>query len=151
MAAVALSGKDIIQINDEVVTDLADSDCVQIEFPESIGVMKLSKDGNAVYAFKYTGLQVRVTIRVVRGSYDDQILNGLMQQFIQAPDLFTLMTAFFVKRIGDGAGNIVSEVYQLAGGIFEKIPGATMNTEGDTNQSVSVYTMLFRNNSRLMQ
>jgi len=151
MGSVALSGSDVTIIDDEIITDFADGACVQLAFDTPIGVMKISKDGNAIYAMKYEGIVVKVTLRLIRGSYDDQILNAKLQQFLASPDMFTLMAGSFVKRVGDGQGNITSEVYQLAGGIFEYIPGAKMNTSGDTEQSVTEYKMLFRNNIRMMQ
>ena len=150
MGLVALSGRDVIVINGEVITALADADAVKLSFDGNIGEMKLSKDGNAIYAFKYTGQAAKVEIRLLRGSPDDQILNSLMQDWIADPASFGLMTGSFIKRVGDGQGNIITEAYQLAGGIFTKIPGATMNTEGNTEQSVTVYEMMFRNIARII-
>ena len=52
---------------------------------------------------------------------------------------FVLLTGQFVKKLGDGKGNITSDVYNTSGGIFTKQVHATMNVEGDTNQSVAEY------------
>jgi len=149
--AVALAGKDVIIIDGEVISALADADAIKLDFSTPIGVMKVSKDGNAIYAMQYSGQVVKVTLRLVRGSADDQLLNSRLQDWIAAPADFELMTGSFIKRIGDGKGNILSEVYQIAGGIFDTIPSTKMNTEGDVEQSVTEYTMLFRNNVRMMQ
>ncbi len=151
MPAVALAGSDVIIIADNVLSDLADGTCVKIEPQGDIGIAKCSKDGNMIYGLNYSGLICHVTVRLVRGSYDDQILNGLLQQFINSPGTFTLMTGSFVKRVGDGSGNVVSEVYQLAGGIFKTLPGAQMDTSGSTEQSVTTYVMIFRTNMRMIQ
>jgi hypothetical protein len=149
--AVALTGRDVIIIDGNVITALADGEAVKLEFPNPIGQMKVSKDGNAIYAMQYSGQVVTVTIRILRGSYDDQILNSSLQDWIADPAGFSLMAGSFIKRIGDGQGTILSDVYQLAGGIFEKIPSAKSSMEGDPEQSVVEYTMLFRNNLRIIQ
>jgi hypothetical protein len=149
--SVTLTGKDVIIINGQIITALASGDCVKVEFDNPIADLKLSKDGNAIYAMNYSGIRAKVTLRVVRGSTDDQTLNGLLQQQMNDFAAFVLMAGSFIKRLGDGKGGVGSEVYQLAGGIFERYPSAKMNTEADIEQSISEYTMLFRNNGRLMQ
>jgi len=149
--AVALSGRDVIVINGNVITALANGEPIVLSFDTPIGQMKVSKDGNAIYAMQYSGQVVKVTLKVLRGSFDDQNLNSLLQDWIADPSSFNLMTGSFIKRIGDGQGNILSDVYQLAGGIFENIPGAKTSVEGDTEQSVTEYKMLFRNNIRIIQ
>jgi len=147
----AVAGKDVAVIDGNVITALADGEAIKLTFGAAVGMMKVSKDGNAIYALNYSGMVVTVELRIVRGSLDDQILNSMLQQFLADPSSFSLMSGSFVKRIGDGKGNVLSEVYQLGGGIFENIPDAMMNTDGSTDQSVVTYKMLFRNNVRLMQ
>jgi len=147
----AVAGKDVVVIDGNVITALADGEAVKLSFGTAVGMMKVSKDGNAIYALNYSGLVVTVELRIIRGSLDDQILNSSLQQWLADPSSFSLMAGSFIKRIGDGKGNVLSEVYQLGGGIFENIPDALMNTEGTTDQSVVLYKMLFRNNVRLMQ
>jgi hypothetical protein len=151
MGAVALSGKDVIIIDGNVISALADGKAVELAFDQPIGQMKVSKDGNAIYSLQYSGQIVKVSLRLIRGSYDDQILNSALQDWIADSASFSLMSGSFVKRVGDGQGNITSEVYQLAGGIFEFIPPAHADMDGGTDQSVTEYKLLFRNNVRMMQ
>ena len=148
---VAMSGRDVTIIDGTVLTALADADAVKLEFSNAIGDMKMSKDGNAIYSMKYSGLVVKVSIKLLRGSADDVELNSKLQDFIADPASFELMVGSFIKRIGDGKGNIVSDVYQLAGGVFNMVPGAKENTDGDLEQSTIEYVMLFRNNIRMIQ
>ena len=149
--AVALTGRDVIIINGNVITALATADAVVLSFDQPIGKMAVSKDGNAIYAMSNPGQVVKVKLKLLRGSFDDQILNGLLQDWIGDPAAFILLSGSFIKRIGDGQGNILSDVYQLAGGTFEKIPGAKTNVDGDTGQSEIEYDMIFRNNARIIQ
>ena len=148
---VAISGRDVTIIDGNVITALAGGDAVVLSFDSPIGEAKISKDGNAIYSLKYSGQLVKVTVKLLRGSFDDQILNSKLQDWIADPAAFALMTGSFIKRVGDGLGGILSDVYQLAGGIFENIPGAKTSTDGDIAQSEVEYKMLFRNNIRIIQ
>ena len=147
----AIAGKDVLIINGQVLTGYADADAIKFEPQGPISEMKVSKDGNSIYAMKYTGIMSKLTLRLIRGSFDDITLNGLLQQWIADPSLFVLMSGSYVKRIGDGKGGLVNEVYQMAGGVFETIPAGTSNMDGSIEQSVTVYTFMFRNDARLMQ
>jgi len=147
----AVAGKDVVIIDGMVITALADGESIKLDFDTAIAQMKISKDGNSIYGMQYSGIIGKLSIRIVRGSYDDAILNSKLQQWLSDPTGFNLMSGSYVKRVGDGQGNVTSEIYQLAGGIFDKIPSGKTHSDGDTEQSVTVYTMLFRNNARLMQ
>lgn len=148
MAKVALSGKDTIKINDRILNDLVDGDCVILTFPNDISAVKTGKNGNSIYSFNYTGEQVEVSIRVLRGSSDDKFLNGLLSDFKNNPPYFTLMAGEFIKTIGDGTGSVISDIYIMSGGIFKKNTEGKENAEGDTEQSIAVYSMIFANAPR---
>ena len=61
---------------------------------------------------------------------------------------FILMTGEFIKKIGDGTGNITNDTYVMAGGIFTKQVEGKSSVEGDTEQSVSIYTLNYSNSPR---
>jgi hypothetical protein len=146
----AVAGSDILNINGTIISGHADGDAYKIEPQGPIGEMKVSKDGNSIYALQYTGIKVKLTVRLVRDCADDVFLNGLLQQWIASPNTFPLLFAEYIKSTGDGKGNVTNEVYVLSGGIFEMIPSAVSNMDGNTEQSVTVYTLWFRNDARLM-
>ena len=146
--AVALSGNDTINLNNTVLTDLAEGNCVELTFESDIANVKTGKNGNSIYGLNFTGNQCLAKIRVLRGSSDDKYLNSLLaaQQANFAGTV--LLQGQFIKKIGDGLGNITSDTYVLGGGVFTKIPEAKTNTEGEVEQSVTVYTMKFSNAPR---
>lgn len=148
MARVSITGKDVIKIDDRIITDLVDGDTVALEYPNDLAAVKVGKNGNAIIAFNNTGLQVNVTLRLVMGSADDKYMQSRLSEFINDPAAFTTVTAQFVKRAGDGKGNISGVQYQMDFGAFTKIPAAKTNAEGDTEQSVSVYNLTFANAPR---
>jgi hypothetical protein len=145
MGAVALSGNDTIQINNTILQDLADGDCVVLTFPNEIAVPKIGKNGNAIYGLNTTGQMSEVKIKVLRASSDDQTLLGLLNLQQQNFAGTVLLQGQFIKKIGDGQGNITSDTYIMEGGVFTKIPEAKTNVEGDVAQSVAEYTIKFAN------
>ena len=148
MPSVSLSGSDTIAINNQVLADLADQNCVELTHPSEIAAVKTGKNGNTVYALNETGKNCEVKIRVLRGSSDDKFLNNLLiQQQANFPGT-VLLLAQFTKKIGDGSGNITADTYILSGGVFTKLVEAKTNPEGDTEQSVSIYTIKFANSPR---
>ena len=148
MTVQALTGQDVIKIDDRILADLIDGDTTVLEYPNDIGAVKTGKNGNSIFAFNATGLNVRVTIRVVMGSSDDKYLNTRLAEWLNDPSAFNTITGQFIKRTGDGSGNITSNIYNLNGGIFLKIPEAKTNVEGDTEQSVVIYNLTFANGIR---
>ena len=148
MGNVALSGKDTIKINGRIFNDLVDGDCVMLTFANDITARKTGKNGNTIYAFNYTGEQVDVVMRVLRGSADDKFLNELLGVFKNDPPRFTLLNGEFVKTIGDGSGAVISDIYSMNGGVFSKNIDTKENAEGDTEQSVAVYSLYFSNAPR---
>lgn len=150
MGAVALSGSDTITINNRVFADLSDGNCVELTFPNDIASVKTGKNGNAIYGLNESGKQCEVKVRVLRGSADDKFLNGLLVNQQSNFAGFPLMTGQFIKKIGDGLGNITSDTYVMGGGVFTKIPEGKTNVEGESEQSVAIYTLKFSNAPRAL-
>lgn len=151
MATVALSGNDTIILNNRLFADLADDNCVEIEFPNDIANVKTGKNGNSIYALNESGKQADMKIRVVRGSSDDKFLNNLLVQQQANFAGTVLLQGQFIKKLGDGSGvGITSDTYILSGGVFTKPVAAKMNVSGDTEQSISIYTIRFANAPRAL-
>lgn len=148
MGTVALSGADTLTLNNRVFADFADATYAELTFPNDIASVKTGKNGNSVYGFNETGKQCELKLRVIRASSDDKFLNGLLAAQQNNFAGTTLMIGQFVKSIGDGAGNIQSDTYVLGGGIFTKQVEGKSNAEGDTDQSVAMYTIKFSNAPR---
>lgn len=148
MSAIALSGSDTININNTVLSDLADGNCVELTFPTDIANVKTGKNGNSIYGLNESGKQCEVKLRVLRGSSDDKFLNNLLVQQQANFAGTVLMIGTFVKKIGDGQGNITSDTYIMSGGVFTKQVEGKTNVEGETEQSVAMYTLKFSNAPR---
>lgn len=149
MPVVSLTGQDTIQINNRVLTDLADGNCIELTYPNEMANLKTGKNGNAIYALNEGGKQVEVKMHLVRAAYDDRFLNDLLVQQDANFAATILMIGLFVKNVGDGVGNIRADTYILSGGIFVKRVEAKTNTEGDVEQSVAVHTLRFATGFRV--
>lgn len=150
MASVSMSGSDTININSRVLADLADGNCVELTFPNDIANVKTGKNGNSIYGLNESGRQCEVKIRTLRGSADDKFLNNLLVQQQANFAGTVLLIGEFIKKIGDGLGNITSDTYIMSGGIFTKQVEAKNNVEGETEQSISIYTLKFSNAPRAL-
>ena len=148
MSVEALTGADVIQINGRILTDLADGDTGVIEFPNDVGNVKTGKNGNSIFAFNATGRNANLTLRVMLGSADDKYLNSLLQSWIKDSAAFTTMNGQFVKKVGDGVGNVNTVTYDMTGGIFRRPIAVKENMEGDTEQAVAVYQFAFADGKR---
>jgi len=148
MSIVAMTGKDTITINGRNFNDFADGIVAEIDFPNDVVQMKTGKNGNTIYGLNNTGKQSGVNLRLILGSSDDIFLNNLLLNMQANFAGFALMAGTFVKNVGDGAGNIKSVTYVMSGGVFKGAVKAMENSDGDTNQSVSEWRLLFSNAPR---
>ena len=148
---VALSGDDTVQINNQVVSTMANGDPGMVSFPNEMANVEQGKNGTTIYAQNNMGFVADFVLRILLGGVDDKYLNSLLQQQITAFSNFTLMNGTFTKRVGDGAGNITSVIYQFQGGIFLKGVEAKTSARGDVEQSVAIWPIRFGNWTRIEQ
>ncbi len=145
MPQVSLTGQDTAQIDGIILQSLADGNAFEITFPEDLAQIKVGKNGNTIYGKNEQGRRADVNIRVLVGGSDDKYLNSRLQQWVNDPSSFALITGMFIKRVGDGQGNLQSKVYQCSGGVIRKQVEAKTSSDGDADQSVSPYMIMFGN------
>jgi len=141
--SISLSGNDTIILSGRQLTAFADGDIGTLTFPNETGVLKPGKNGNTLIAYSAMGNLVEGTLRILRGSADDAFINSLQILFFQDPPSFPLITLQLVKRIGDGQGNVKSDVYLCTGGVPTMIPEVKSNIEGETDQGVTIWKFKF--------
>lgn len=150
MSTVALSGNDTIIIQNHVFVDLADGNCIELDFPNDIASAKTGKNGNSIYGLNESGKQADVKVRVLRGSADDKFLNNLLVQQQANFAGTVLLIGQFIKKIGDGLGNITSDTYIMNGGVFVKQVAGKSNVDGESEQSIAIYSIKFTNAPRTL-
>jgi len=150
---VSLTGDDNIILNngaDRVMKDLADGDIATLNFPDKLVEAKVGKNGNTIFAFKASGKKVEAEIRVLAGSADDKWLNKELTLYQQSQPSYILLSGEFIKRVGDGKGNVTNIIYKLENGLVSGYPNAKENNDGDTEQAVAIYSLIFVNTDRIM-
>lgn len=148
MGILTVTSNDTLTLNGNVFTDLAVDDVTSIEFPNELITMKTGKNGNTLYAQNAPGFNGTLTMRLSRGSSDDQFMMGILNAQPSDFPSTVLLNGTFVKRLGDGQGNVTSDVYTLKGGIIAKIPSGKENVSGDVSQAESVFMVKFANAGR---
>lgn len=143
MASFSITGDDqiILNVANNLTNDLADGDAVTITIPNDLVNIQVGKNGNAIYAKDENGNRFDMEIRVLKGSGSD---NDLLTKYLATKANFsgtTFITGQFVKKLGDGYGNVNSYTYTLGGAVVRKAPETKTNVNGDVEQSVTVYNI----------
>ena len=148
MQTFSLTGNDTIQIGGRVLKDFGDGAVAKLSFDNDLVVVKTGKNGNSIFNLQASGQQAKVELRVLRGSSDDAFLNASLAEMRNDLPSYELLDGYFVKRIGDGNGNITYDTYLLAGGVFTRLPEAEENVDGATDPAISMYRFTFANAKR---
>ncbi|WP_299074735.1 hypothetical protein [uncultured Paraglaciecola sp.] len=145
MPVSTLTAEDTLTLYDRVIVDLADDDVSSLSFNNDLVAVKTGKNKNSIYAKNEMGNNATLTIRLIRGSSDDQFMNSKLVEMQKDFVATSLATGEFVKRLGDGQGNVIRDVYTMQGGTFTRRVDSKENVSGDTEQAVAIYTMVFAN------
>lgn len=151
MTTFTVTSDDTLTLKNRIFNDLADDDVSSIAFPNDAVMVKTGKNQNTIFAKDEKGNNANLVLRLIRGSPDDQFMQtqiAAMRRDFVATELFT---GEFVKRLGDGQGNVVRDVYTLLGGVIVRFPDGKENTSGDITQAVSVYNLTFARAERSIQ
>ena len=151
MPTYNLTSDDTLTLWDRVINDYADDDVSAITFPNDVVAVKTGKNQNTIYAKDEKGNNAMLVLRLIRGSSDDQFMQGKIAA-MEADFVATeLANGSFAKRMGDGQGNVRSDVYTMLGGVITRRVDGKDNVSGDTTQGVSVYNMMFAKAVRSIQ
>lgn len=151
MATFNLTSDGTLTLWDRVFTDFADDDISAITFPNDLVTVKTGKNGNTIFSKNEPGRNATATIRLIRGSGDDQFVQSILSTM--KADFVSSQLAYgqFAMRLGNGLGETVTDVYTLQAGIITKMPEGKENVSGDSSQGVVVYTIVFADASRSIQ
>lgn len=145
---MALMGADSIIIGGQVMECLGHGEVAKITYPTELATIKTGKNGNTIYVQNASGFQTVMTIKLIRGSFDDTFLNTQLITSRSNPTAYVLLSAELTKKIGDGLGNVSGDKYYLTGGMITKQVEVTSNVEGDVEQALVEYTITFARTDR---
>ena len=145
----AYTGQDIIKFNDRVLNDFANGDVAIITYPNELHGMNNGKNGNAMAAHNEQGNQAELQVRVIKGSPDDKYLNSFVIAWKTHSSSFAPASAELTKVISVDNG-LTNEVTSLGFVIPSNNIETKTNTDGDTEQVVSVYRFRARRSERAL-
>lgn len=151
MSLFTITADDTLVLNNRVLNDFAYDDVSAITFPNEKVKSRTGKNKNTIFAKDETGQNANMEIHLVKGSSDDVFMQKIINDSDRDFAATQLLNGRFVKRLGDGQGNVVNEVYNLRGGMIVKNPESKENVSGDTAQAVSVYRVIFATAVRSIQ
>lgn len=147
-AIFTVTSADTLTLNGHVFNDLGTDDITTITFPTPNITRKTGKNGNTVYAQNAQGLNCDLVLKLLRGSADDQYMQQLISTSPADFPSTQLLSGTFVKRLGDGQGNVISDTYTLTGGVISKLVDGKENVSGDTSQAEAIYNIIFASGQR---
>lgn len=143
MGINTITGADTITIYDRTFNNFASGDNAVLTFDADLVSMKTGKNENTIYSRNESGKNGKLVMRLMRGSSDDRFLQGKLAEILADFPSVQLAQGQFIKRLGDGQGNVFSDAYTLQGGVINRNVDGKENVEGDTEQGVAVYTIMF--------
>ena len=143
MATSTVTGGGTLTLFDRIFNDFGNGDTVSITFPNDLIAVNTGKNGNAIYSKSEQGSVADMVVRILSGSSDDRFLQGKLSEMEQDLPSFGLVEGEFVKRLGDGQGNVINETFTLKGGVFLRNVDGRENVDGDTDQAITVYNLRF--------
>lgn len=148
MSTNNLTGDATLTLWGRVFNDFADDDISAITFQNDLITVKTGKNGNTIYSRNEPGRNAVLTLRLIRGSTDDQfIANKLVES--KRDFVSTVLASGSLKlRLGDGEGTVITDNITLKGGVITRMTDMKENVSGDTSQGVTVYTMTFADADR---
>ena len=147
MTTYALTGDDIVIINDIPVVDFADGTIGTLDVPNDLFAMSTGKNGNTIFALDEKGNNATLTLRILMSSGDDKRFNGMIPESKGFAST-VLANGSVVKQVGDGKGNLSYNTYLLRGGMISKKPNMSVDVAGNTDQAVVEYTFQFASADR---
>ena len=148
MSVFVVTANDTLTLNGHVMVNQGTDDVTTISFPNELVSRKTGKNGNTLFAQNANGLNADLSLRLIRGSTDDQFMQGILNSIPADFPSAVLINGSFVKRLGNGLGGIVNDTYALSGGLIAKQVDGKENVSGDVSQGEVVYTVKFANVSR---
>lgn len=146
----ALTGDDQIIINAVPLNDFADGDVGTLSLSNNLVEIQTGKDSNTVFALNEAGSNATLTVRILMSSSDDKRLNGLIPTSGKFAE-YSLIEGSVIKQVGNGQGKVSYNTYLLSGGIVQKMPDVKINVNGDTDQAVVEYQIVFAVAGRAIQ
>lgn len=127
-----------------ILSDFATGTVADLTAPNEVSSTSTGYNGNSLGAHNEPGRQRECTLRIVKGSADDKRLKKSFKLWKNRDLRFKPFTMSFTKFINND-GVLTKDTTECYFGLPAVTPGKQSNTEGDTEQLVSIYMIRFGN------
>lgn len=153
MATFSLVGGETLTIQPSggaarVIADFADASIVEVDFQSELINTTTGKNGNGIAVLDERGRNGAISFRIVKGSADDNYINGLFNAMKNNFVATKFLTISFSRSLIDGSGAVLTETYVFEGALFSQMPKAMANVHGDTEQAIAVWSAKAINSNR---
>lgn len=131
-----------------VLNDFAAGSVAELTAPNDLSSTTTGYTGNSLGAHNEPGRQRECSLRIVKGSSDDKRLNKNYNLWKDRNILFKPLKMSFTKNIAHEDGSITKDTVDCFFGLPAGQPSQVINTEGDTEQVISVFMLRFGNSER---
>ena len=152
--ADAYTSQDLIQLTDFqgewILSDFADGAVAELSAPNELATVTTGYNGNGLGAHNEPGRQRTLSLRLVKASSDDKRLNETFELWKKRDRRFKPIKASFTKNVGHSDGSLTQDTTKCYFGLPTGAPVSMTDTTGNTDQSVSVYTITFADYERVV-
>lgn len=131
-----------------VLSDFAAGAVAELSAPNDISSTTTGYNGNSLGAHNEPGRQRELSLRLVKGSSDDKRFNKNYNLWKDRSIRFKPLKMSFTKNVAHEDGSITKDTVDCFFGLPSGQPTQVSNTEGDTEQVISVYMIRFGNSER---
>ena len=152
--ADAYTGQDTLQVTDYrgefTLSDFADGGVAELAAPNEIATVTTGYNGNGLGAHNEPGRQRQLTLRLVKASPDDKRLNESLELWKKRDMRFKPFKMSFTKNITHSDGNVTHDTTKCYFGLPTGVPTQAIDTTGNVEQVVSVYSITFADFERIL-
>lgn len=150
----AYTSKDILQVTDYqgefTLSDFADGTVAELSAPNELATVVTGYNGNGLGAHNEPGRQRGLTLRLVKGSSDDKRINESYELWKQRDSRFRPFAVSLTKNISHSNGSTTHDTVECYFGLPTGVPTQSIDTTGNVDQVVSIYTLTFADYKRIV-
>ena len=131
-----------------ILSDFATGNVAELSAPNEMSTTSTGYNGNSLGAHNEPGRQRELTLQLVKAGNDDKRFNKNYNMWKNRDLRFKPLKMTFTKNVAHGDGKVSKDTVTCYFGLPAGQPIQSMNTEGDTAQVVSEYSIRFGNSER---
>lgn len=152
--ADAYTGQDTLQVKDFqgefTLSDFAEGTVAELTAPNEISTVTTGYNGNGLGAHNEPGRQRQLQLRLVKASADDKRINETYELWKNRDSRFKPLEMSFTKNISHADGSVTHDTTNCYFGLPSGVPTQSIDTTGNVEQVVSVYSFTFANYKRIV-